>query len=163
MPRKQTIEIFPSLQQALEVKTVDELKKLCALLSLDQKLTRKADLVTAILQQIEGAKIQKIWQQLDELQKALIAEVVHSSGNNYNADAFVAKYGQKPNFGTGDRYSSRYQPSLLSFFLYQGVMPSELKQTLKVFVPKPQATCLNEVGDTIITLYFRAAIYRCCR
>ncbi|OYQ65365.1 hypothetical protein B9G53_08140 [Pseudanabaena sp. SR411] len=153
MPRKQTVEIFPSLQQALEVKTVDELKKLCALLSLDQKLTRKADLVTVILQQIEGVKIQKIWQQLDELQKAAIAEVVHSSGNNYNADAFVAKYGQKPNFGTGDRYSSRYQPSLLSFFLYQGVMPSELKQTLKVFVPKPQATCLNEVGDTIPDIF----------
>lgn len=149
MPRKQTIEIFSSIQIALEVKTVDELKKLCALLSLDQKLTRKADLVTAILQQIEGSKIKKIWQQLDELQKSAVAEVVHSSGNNYNADAFVAKYGQRPNFGTGDRYSSRYQPSLLSLFLYQGVMPSELKQTLKAFVPKPQATRLKEVRDTI--------------
>lgn len=149
MPRKQTIEIFSSIQIALEVKTVDELKKLCALLSLDQKLTRKADLVTAILQQIEGSKIKKIWQQLDELQKSAVAEVVHSSGNNYNADAFVAKYGQRPNFGTGDLYSSRYQPSLLSLFLYQGVMPSELKQTLKAFVPKPQATRLKEVRDTI--------------
>jgi len=149
MPRKQTVEVLPSLQQALEVKTVDELKKLCALLSFDQKLTRKADLVTAILQQIEGAKIQKIWQQLDELQKAAVAEVVHSAGNNYNADAFAAKYGQNPNFGTGDRYSARYQPSLLSLFFYQGVMPSELKQTLKAFVPKPQATRLKEVSDTI--------------
>ena len=149
MPRKQTIEIFSSIQIALEVKTVDELKKLCALLSLDQKLTRKADLVTAILQQIEGSKIKEIWQQLDELQKSAVAEVVHSSGNNYNADAFVAKYGQRPNFGTGDRYSSRYQPSLLSLFLYQGVMPSELKQTLKAFVPKPQATRLKEVRDKI--------------
>jgi predicted CoA-binding protein len=89
MPRKQTVEIVPILQQALEAKTVDDLKKLCPLLSLDQKLTRKADLITAILQQIEGAKIKKFWQQLDELQKAAVAEVVHSSGNNYNADAFV--------------------------------------------------------------------------
>ena len=121
MPRKQTVEIVSSIQQALEAKTVDELKKLCVLLSLDQKLTRKADLVTAILQQIEEAKIQKIWQQLDELQKAAIAEVVHSSGSNYHADAFVAKYGQEPIFGTGDRYSysSRYQPSLLCLFFYQ--------------------------------------------
>jgi hypothetical protein len=149
MPRKQTLVVVPCIQQALEAKTVDELKKLCALLSLDQKLTRKADLVTAILQQIEGSEIKKIWQQLDELQKYAVAEVVHSSGNNYNADAFVAKYGQRPNFGTGDRYSSRYQPSLLSLFLYQGVMPSELKQTLKAFVPKPQATRLKEVRDTI--------------
>ena len=152
MPRrKQTVEIVISLEQALEAKTVDDLKKLCPLLSLDQKLTRKADLITAILQQIEGAKIKKFWQQLDELQKAAVAEVVHSSGNNYNADAFVAKYGQKPIFGTGDRYtySSKYKPSLLSLFFYQGSMPSELKQTLSAFVPKPQATRLNEVGETI--------------
>ena len=152
MPRrKQTVEILSSLQQALEAKTVDDLKKLCPLLSLDQKLTRKADLITAILQQIEGVKIKKFWQQLDELQKAAVAEVVHSSGNNYNADAFVAKYGQKPIFGTGDRYtySSKYKPSLLSLFFYQGSMPSELKQTLSAFVPKPQATRLNEVGETI--------------
>lgn len=149
MPRKQTVEIVPSLQQALESKTVDELKKLYTLLSLDQKLTRKADFVTAILQQIEGTKIKEIWQKLDKLQKAAIAEVVHSSGNDYRVDSFVAKYGQKPNFGTGDRYSSRYQPSLLSLFFYQGVMPSDLKQTLKDFVPKPQATRLKEVSDTI--------------
>ncbi len=150
MPRhKQTVEILSTIQIALEAKTVDDLKKLCPMLSIEQKLTRKADLITAILQQIEGVKIKKIWQQLDELQKAAVAEVVHSSGNNYNADAFVAKYGQKPIFGTGDRYSSKYQPSLLSLFFYQGVMPSELKQTLKAFVPMPQATRLKEVSDTI--------------
>jgi len=150
MPRrKQTVETLLSLEQALEAKTVDELKKLYALLLIDQKLSRKADLVTAILQEIEGVKIKKIWQRLDDLQKAAIAEVVHSSGNDYRADSFVAKYGQMPNFGTGDRYSSRYQPSLLRLFFYQGVMPSELKQTLIAFVPKPQATRLNEVGDTI--------------
>jgi hypothetical protein len=149
MPRKQTVEIVPNIQQALEAKTVDELKKLYALLLSDQKLSRKADLVTAILQEIEGAKIQKIWQRLDEMQKNAIAEVVHSSGNNYRADSFAAKYGQKPNFGTGDRYSSRYQPSLLRLFFYQGVMPYDLKQTLTTFVPKPKATRLNEVGDTV--------------
>jgi len=150
MPRrKQTVETLLSLEQALEAKTVDELKKLYALLLIDQKLSRKADLVTAILQEIEGVKIKKIWQRLDDLQKAAIAEVVHSSGNDYRADSFAAKYGQMPNFGTGDRYSSRYQPSLLRLFFYQGVMPSELKQTLIAFVPKPQATRLNEVGDTI--------------
>ncbi len=149
MPRKQTVEILSSIQQALEAKTVDELKKLYALLLIDQKLTRKTDLVTAILQEIEGVKIQKIWQRLDELQKAAITEVLHSSGNDYRADSFAAKYGQQPNFGTGDRYSSRYQPSLLRLFFYQGVMPSDLKEVLITFVPKPKATRLNEVGNII--------------
>ncbi|MDX2255520.1 MAG: hypothetical protein NW214_08405 [Pseudanabaenaceae cyanobacterium bins.39] len=149
MPRKQFVDIIATIQQALETQTVDNLKKFCALLSTNLKLTRKAELVTAILPHLEGTKLQKIWQQLDELQKAAVAEVVHSSGNDHRADAFVAKYGQKPNFGKGDRYSYAYQPSLLSLFFYQGVMPSDLKQNLKAFVPKPQATRLTEVRDTI--------------
>ena len=149
MPRKQIVDIIATIQQALETQTVDNLKKFCALLSNNLKLTRKADLVTAILPHLEGKKLQKIWQQLDELQKAAVAEVVHSAGNDYRADAFVAKYGQKPNFGKGDRYSYAYQPSLLSLFFYQGVMPSDLKQNLKAFVPKPKATRLTEVKDTI--------------
>ena len=136
MPRKQIVDIIATIQQALETQTVDNLKKFCALLSTNLKLTRKADLVTAILPHLEGKNLQKIWQQLDELQKAAVAEVVHSAGNDYRADAFVAKYGQKPNFGKGDRYSYAYQPSLLSLFFYQGVMPSDLKQNLKAFVPK---------------------------
>ncbi|MEA5480612.1 hypothetical protein VB774_23505 [Pseudanabaena galeata UHCC 0370] len=149
MPRKQIVDIIATIQQALETQTVDNLKKFCALLSNNLKLTRKADLVTAILPHLEGKKLQKIWQQLDELQKAAVAEVVHSAGNDYRADAFVAKYGQKPNFGKGDRYSYAYQPSLLSLFFYQGVMPSDLKQNLKAFVPKPKATRLTEIKDTI--------------
>jgi hypothetical protein len=149
MPRKQFVDIIATIQQALETQTVDNLKKFCALLSPNHKLTRKAELVTAILQQLEDIKLQKIWRQLDELQKAAVAEVVHSSGNDYRADAFVAKYGQNPNFGKGDRYSYAYQPSLLSLFFYQGVMPSDLKQTLKAFAPKPQVTRLKEVNDTI--------------
>lgn len=116
MPRKQFVDIIATIQQALETQTVDNLKKFCALLSANHKLTRKAELVAAILSQLEGVKLQKIWRQLDELQKAAVAEVVHSSGNDYRADAFVAKYGQNPNFGKGDRYSYAYQPSLLSFF-----------------------------------------------
>ena len=149
MPRKQIVDIIATIQQALEMQTVDNLKKFCALLSTNLKLTRKADLVTAILPHLEGKNLQKIWQQLDELQKAAVAEVVHSAGNDYRADAFVAKYGQKPNFGKGDRYSYAYQPSLLSLFFYQGVMPSDLKQNLKAFVPKPKVTRLTEVKDTI--------------
>ncbi len=149
MPRKQFVDIIATIQQALETQTVDNLKKFCALLSTNHKLTRKADLVTAILPQLEGVNLQKIWRQLDELQKAAVAEVVHSSGNDYRADAFVAKYGQNPNFGKGDRYSYAYQPSLLSLFFYQGLMPSDLKQNLKAFVPKPKATRLTEVRDTI--------------
>jgi hypothetical protein len=149
MPRKQIIEVVLSFEEALDSKTADDLKKILSLLNSEQKFTRKADIINAILQEVEGAKIRQIWHRLDELQKSAIAEVVHASTNDYRADSFVAKYGHKPNFGTGDRFSSRYKPSLLSLFFYQGVMPSELKQSLKAFVPKPKATYLQNVSDTI--------------
>ena len=79
-----------------------------------------------------------------------MAEVVHSDDNNYYEDkSFVAKYGQQTNWGTGDRYSRQRQPSRLCLFFYLKVMTADLKQALLVFVPKPQATRLNEVGDRL--------------
>ena len=58
MPRKQIVDIIATIQQALEMQTVDNLKKFCALLSTNLKLTRKADLVTAILPHLEGKNLQ---------------------------------------------------------------------------------------------------------
>ncbi|MGB7893543.1 MAG: hypothetical protein WCF82_16770, partial [Microcoleus sp.] len=96
MPRYQTIDDVPTLQEALEGIIVEDLKKLNALLSGDRKLTRKADLVAGIKQQMQGEKLKQVWAQLDDLQKAAVAEVIHGSGGGYDADVFVAKYRQQP-------------------------------------------------------------------
>jgi len=148
MPRKQAVDVVPSLLQALERLTVEDLKKLCEMLQSGHKLNRKAELVNDIARQFQD-NLEKIWQQLDQIQKAAVAEVVHSDDNNYRNESFVAKYGQQPNWGTGDRYSRQRQPSLLCLFFYSKVMPDDLKQVLLAFVPKPQATRLNEVGDRL--------------
>ena len=79
MPRKQTIEVALSFQQALESKTADDLKGLLALLNSEQRFTRKAVIINAILQEMEGAKIQRLWHRLKDLQNEAIAEFVHSS------------------------------------------------------------------------------------
>ena len=128
--------------------TVEDLKKLYELFQICDKLNRKAELVNGIAGQIQD-NLEKIWQKLDRLQKAAVAEVVHSDDNNYRDKSFVAKYGQQPNWGTGDRYSRHGQPSRLCLFFYLKLMPADLKQALLAFVPKPQATRLNEVGDRL--------------
>jgi hypothetical protein len=152
MPRKQAINVIPNLLQAIECLTVEDLKKLIQLFQSGHKLNRKAELVNGIASQVQD-NLEKIWRQLDQLQKAAVAEVVHSDDNNYRDESFVAKYGQQPNWGTGDRYSRQRQPSLLCLFFYSKVMPADLKQALFAFVPKPQATRLNEVGDRLLDTF----------
>lgn len=129
---------IPTLDMALsEFMNSDDLKTLAALTK--EKLpTRKADLAAVIKRYLDGDRLRTVWQCLDELQRAAVAEVVHSSSTEFEADRFQAKYGRGPNWGTTDRYGYHRSPSALGFFFYgNGVMPADLKARLKVFVPKP--------------------------
>lgn len=149
MPRYQTQDDVTSLEQALEGMIVDDLKKLNALLSGARKSIRKADLVAGIKEQMQGEKLKQVWAQLDDLQKAAVAEVIHGSDSCYDADIFVAKYGQQPNWGNSDRYGYNREPSILCLLFYGTAIPYDLEENLLKFVPKPQVTSLNLVGDVL--------------
>jgi len=128
---------IPTLKAALIVHmNVDDLRKLAK--CTDQKIpTRKADIAAVIEQHLSGERLKSVWQGLDDLQRAAVAEVVYSSSTRFLADRFAAKYGRSPNWGSTDKYGYRRTPSPLSFFFYGGVMPDDLKERLKTFVPKP--------------------------
>jgi len=129
---------IPTLDMALsEFMNSDDLKKLAALTK--EKLpTRKADLAAVIKRYLDGDRLRTGWQCLDELQRAAVAEVVHSSSTEFEADRFQAKYGRGPNWGTTDKYGYHRSPSALGFFFFGNrVMPADLKARLKAFVPKP--------------------------
>ena len=129
---------IPTIEVALsEYMNSDDLKKLAALTK--EKLpTRKADLAAVIMRHLDGERLRTVWQCLDELQRAAVAEVVHSSSTQFFADRFHAKYGRDPNWGTTDKYGHHRSPSALGFFFYgNGVMPADLKARLKAFVPPP--------------------------
>lgn len=104
---------------------------------------RKADLVDHILKSLEGDRLQTLWQSLDEIQKAVVAEVVHSNGTAFPAQRFHAKYGRAPDFGTVRKYSRDGRPTPLRFFFFGGgergggLMPDDLKNRLRAFVPAP--------------------------
>lgn len=149
MPRYPTVDSITTLQQALEGIIVDDLKKLNALLSGDRKLTRKADLIAGIKNQMQGKNLKQVWEQLDELQQAAVAEVIHGSDDGYDPDFFVAKYGEEPDFGKSDRYGYNREPSLLCLFFYGTAIPFDLEKELLKFVPKPESTQLNEVSDVL--------------
>ncbi len=135
-----------TLSGALENYTVPNLKKLAGLLESGLP-TRKAELVALILRHLEDTdRLRQLWGSLDTLQQAAIAEVVHSPGNQFDADGFRAKYGQDPDWGQS-RYSDFARPTLLRLFIYQGIIPPGLRSALKAFVPPPRAVEI-ETQDT---------------
>ena len=101
--------------------------------------TRKAA-AEFIEKYLAGDGLRSLWERLDELQKAAVAEVVHSKSTHFPADHFAAKYGVDPQWSIEDKQSPNTIPSLLGFFFYSGVMPDDLKERLKAFVPKPDST-----------------------
>jgi hypothetical protein len=108
---------IPTLEVALsEHMTAEDLKKLAALID-EKPPTRKADLAAGIMGRLAGEGLRTIWQSLDELQRAAVAEVVHSSSTQFLADRFRAKYGQDPNWGQTDKSGYHRSPSALRFFL----------------------------------------------
>lgn len=130
---------IPTLEVALtEHMNADDLKKLAKHTS--QAIpTRKAAIAAVIKRYLDGERLKAVWQGLDDLQRAAVAEVVHSNSTHFPADRFAAKYGRTPNWGTADKFGYRRNPSPLAFFFYGGVMPDDLKARLKTFVPKPAA------------------------
>jgi hypothetical protein len=116
---------IPTLRAALfDHMNSDDLRKLGALTN--QKLpSRKADLAEVILRHLEGDGLRAVWQGLDELQRAAVAEVVHSEGTYFPRDRFRAKYGKDPTWESNEENRYYRRPSQLCFFFYKGVMPAD--------------------------------------
>src|SRR5215467_1661175 len=123
-----------TLECALTGCTADNLRRLASLTG-EKPPMRKADIAALIIRHLEGDRLRTVWQGLDELQQAAVAEVVHAGSTRFDAARFRAKYGKDPNWGAADRYGGNRQPSPLQFFFYGSVMPSDLKARLKTFVP----------------------------
>ena len=111
MRRYRSEDRIPTLEAALnERMNAEDLKKLAK--HTKQKIPRrKADIAAVIKKHLAGDGLKTAWQGLDELQRAAVAEVVHSSSTRFLAHRFAAKYGRSPNWGTADTYG--YTEALL--------------------------------------------------
>lgn len=147
MPYYSQPERIPTLLEALNNQTVDQLKVLAGLLPAGTIPNRKAELVNYVYQRMQGKALKALWEQCDATQKAVIAEVVHGTDDRYQQARFVSKYGKEPTWGTGNRYSYSYKPSILGLFFYSYTMPQDLKAQLKAFVPPPEPTRISSVKE----------------
>ena len=144
---------FATINEALSKYTVDQLKLLIANLSTDKKPTRKGDLIALIAEHLHGQNMRFLWDKLDSLQQAAVAEVVHSPDSHFYENRFRAKYGQSPNFGTRhSHYNALKTISTLGLFIYHSGMPLELKERLQSFVPPPTAMVLKSYAELPLTI-----------
>ena len=136
------------LKQVLEKHTVDMLRTLINLVADRNIPKRKADLVEFLSRQLAGERLKKLWERLDRLQQAAVAESVHGADSSFHALHFQAKYGELPNWGETDMFRSYIRtPSLLGLFFYNEIMPEDLRQRMKKLAPEPVPITLDTQDD----------------
>jgi len=93
-----------------------------------------------------------MYERLSDLEKTAVAEVAHSDRTTFDSVRFKAKYGALPKqqFKHYHHYyasEDHFGQSLLPLFLYDGQMPTALKEELKAFVPRPPGVEIATVEE----------------
>ena len=147
MKRDTFEERIPTLEKALmKYVNADGVKDLVK--HTNEKVpARKGDAAELIEGYLAGDGLRFVWERLDELQQAAVAEVVHSKSTHFPADRFAAKYGGDPKWRSKKKHGRGKIPSLLGFFFYSGIMPDDLKERLKAFVPEPKSIKIKTLPE----------------
>ena len=150
---------LPTLTEGLKLCTVEELKKLLQLLPIGEKPTRKAEFVKAIATYLKGDGLKTIWNSLNRLQQAAVAEAVYVTEGVFEGEEFRAKYGQLPEWSSRANlfsvHSYNRPAAKLDLFFYRtsgyygfgSTMPQELRAKLRAFVPKPKHLTLETLYE----------------
>ena len=133
-----------TISEALNAETADKLKQYLKLLR-DRKgtPTRKAELLSEICAYLKGSKLEAVWDKLDDISKAAVAEATHDPIGEFHSRQFNAKYGESPTWTTSGNRSYQSSPALVSVLFHNRYIPDDLRAELKSFVPKPIDTSLN--------------------
>lgn len=141
-----------ALEELLNARVVDELKKLARLLTGAKLPTRKAEIIAVIVREMTE-HTRDYWDMLDDLQQKAVAEALYAPW--FDNEGFYSKYGEDPDWGETSSwsYSRIKEPSLLNLFILSGdrydssrgqkVVPDDLQVILKKFVPQPTPAKLD--------------------
>jgi hypothetical protein len=133
-----------TLADALERRTISELKPYLALLEPAPLPTRKADLIAAILRHVDGeSAVQALLERLESLQRQALAFALHRHDGRFAAQAFAAQHGRLPELDHPedlDLQDYQRRPNLLRllFGAGSGAIPADLMRTLRPLLPEPE-------------------------
>ena len=154
MPRSENRHPYvATVEEALAGFSVAQLKPLVRLLPNAARPSRKAELIAELDRHLTGESLRKLWRRLDQTQQLAVSEALHGLEGEFRAARFQAKYGRLP-AGAGRR-GDEPKLSLLSLFLYvldygrsgAAVVPGDLEQRLRAFVPVPEDPTLTATDD----------------
>ncbi|MCP5098294.1 MAG: hypothetical protein GY943_22325, partial [Chloroflexi bacterium] len=123
--------MFKPLNNNLETKLYqwrsDDLKKYVALLGGSSSITLKGKRITFICQKmLVKTSLRALWQELSEITKRAISAAYHNAGE-FEANAFIAQYGQLPSRPKKKNTWSYYEePILFDLFVVDGQIPDDL-------------------------------------
>lgn len=140
---------WPTLREALEIAyNADTLKDYARVLGIKGP-TRKADLARALAREVlgedlSGPRLPRMFERLDRLQQAAVAEVIHGWGG-LDPERFRAKYRGLPRWDGDREVAWRREPTLLGLFLVRDydprsgwpTVPLDLAEQLRELVPPP--------------------------
>ena len=145
-------EQWKTLAEALEATyNADRLKAYARVLGIKGP-TRKAELARTLADAVLGTDLheqqpERLWGQLDETQRAAVAEALHGGGVMLDKERFLAKYGVFPRWlRDPSECSFRDEPTLLGLFLVfdpsfarqPPSLPADLAMRLRRFVLPPR-------------------------
>ncbi len=135
--------VYDTLKKALNAKyTVAPLKDLAKLVC-DYVPGIKGDIIDAIARAMQGDKLEVLFNQLDQIEQYGVAEAVFAPGGELDFRKFKAKYPQRPKIGRSYRYER--ESRLFDLFIIYGRIPTDIRDRLKTFVPRPEADNMNYV------------------
>lgn len=139
---------FQTMKDALDACTSDVLLEF-ARLFIKKVPAKKAERVSAILGELAGDRLRSYWSRLDPTMQSAIQEAAHAYDGRFRQDRFLAKYGKLPK-----RYSSGYgwgntkvPYTLLDVLLINDILPRDIQERLKRFVPPPAAPKIATVSE----------------
>lgn len=145
-----------NFQQILLTLTVSELKTRLPLLSKTLKPTRKDHIIEYVYNDCKQYH-KTYWQQLDVLEKKVIAEMLYQDNSSvenelFNIYRFKAKYGELPEHfirrnSWGSHASTPSKKSYLTVFIFNGKLPDEYRQWMSAYVEKPQAALIPTIDE----------------
>lgn len=156
---------LPTVRECLQDYSAYQLQTLYELVKKGKAPRDKSTLIETIASSLKEETLRQLWNDLDEMQKAAVAEAVYSDRYLWNPERFIAKYGDEPEWIEPDSdvmpgLSFYATPKKISLFLYEDesieylFIPSDLLPKLQQFVPPPIPLQLQTV-DKLPEVFLR--------